>query len=94
MNKEDIVTIMKTYVSDYTSHKSAEDFESVRVADLLESSFDAVNFTMKLEEKLGLEEGVLDIETWAPKFADITFGRMAEELEQVFFKTDMKNINS
>lgn len=92
MKKEEILVAMKNYIHKYTSYKSIEDIEQIKVADILVSSFDVVDFTMQLEEGLGLGEDYLDLKVWAPKFIDITFGELALELEQLV--AELNNPNS
>lgn len=91
MKKDEIMLVMKKYIHNYTQHKEVENIEAIKVADILETSLDVVDFAMQLEDGLGLSEDYLDLKVWAPKFIDITFGELAAELEQLVIEFNKQN---
>lgn len=67
---------MKTFHPDVT----AEDMAKTKVADILDTSIDVVEFIIELEDNLGLEPDELDMKQLAPKFGDYDFTQLAEEI--------------
>jgi hypothetical protein len=82
MKSEQILDVMRDYVNSEPSIESPDKLEECKVVEVLETSFDVVEFTMHLEERLGLDEDTLDLATWGEKMADATFGELAVQVEQ------------
>lgn len=91
MNKTEILQFMQDYIVKNTAHKSITDIADYRMTELLTSSLDIVYFAVDLEEVLGFEEDTLNIEEWVAKFEKVTFGELAEQLEQMV--VDIKGTN-
>jgi len=83
MQQSTIFEIMHSYVTAANLAKNLQNLESQKVADVLVSSFEVVELTMELEERLGLDSDVLDVAQLAPKFATLTFQELAVEIAQV-----------
>jgi len=92
MQHSTIFEIMRSYVTEANLAKDLQNLESQKVADVLVSSFEVVELTMELEERLGLGSDVLNIAQLAPKFATLTFRELAVEIAQLLNpKTPMLN---
>lgn len=92
MQHSTIFEIMRSYVTEANLAKDIQNLESQKVADVLVSSFEVVELTMELEDRLGLGSDVLNIAQLAPKFATLTFRELAIEIAQVVNpKTPMLN---
>jgi len=92
MQHSTIFEIMRSYVTEANLAKDLQNLESQKVADVLVSSFEVVELTMELEDRLGLGSDVLNIAQLAPKFATLTFRELAVEIAQLLNpKTPMLN---
>jgi acyl carrier protein len=77
MQQEQILSVMKEYFADLHGPERVEDFESLRAADLIEDSVDAVTFIMHLEDKTGRDIPVSEV---GPGFTSLTFKELASQL--------------
>ncbi|MCE7988514.1 MAG: hypothetical protein DYG89_45735 [Caldilinea sp. CFX5] len=92
MQHSTIFEIMRSYVTEANLTKDLQNLETQKVADVLVSSFEVVELTMELEDRLGLGSDVLNIAQLAPKFATLTFRELAVEIAQLLNpKTPMLN---
>lgn len=92
MQHSTIFEIMRSYVTEANLAKDLQNLETQKVADVLVSSFEVVELTMELEDRLGLGSDVLNIAQLAPKFATLTFRELAVEIAQLLNpKTPMLN---
>jgi acyl carrier protein len=91
MNSAEIFEVMKTYVKRFNPEIDQAELGNQKVSEVLISSFDAVEFTMHLEDELGLEEETIRIEELAPKFEKLSFAELADEITQLLNEVHSDN---
>jgi acyl carrier protein len=77
MQQDQILSVMKTYFAELHGPEELENFETLRAADLIEDSIDAVTFIMHLEDKTGRDIPTSEI---GPSFTGLTFQELAGQL--------------
>jgi acyl carrier protein len=77
MQPVQILTVMKEYFADLHGPEKLENFETIRAADLIEDSVDAVTFVMHLEDKTGRDIPMAQV---AAGFTGLTFQELAAKL--------------
>lgn len=80
MGREEILTWARSWVESNKSTKKAGDLAAANVSDVITQSVDVVEFTLDLEEALGMNEEGLDLEALTPKLATLTFAELADEI--------------
>ncbi len=80
MNQEEILSWARSWVESNKLSKDAGDFAREKVSDIITQSTDVVEFTLDLEEALGMEDTGFDLDALAPKFATLTFAELADEI--------------
>lgn len=82
MNSHTVMQAITAYIVENEPEIDVESIGNVKVVDVLVSSFEVLELVMELEEALGLEEEALEITELAPKFAQLTFDQLADEIAQ------------
>lgn len=77
MEREQILGMMKEYFADLRGPEELENFETLKAADLIEDSLDAVTFVMHLEDKMGLDIPMAQVATG---LTGMTFEELARQL--------------
>ena len=82
MNRNAILQAMAAYIEENMADIEIAALANTKLVDILVSSFEVLDFTMELEEKLDLTEEAFDITELSPKFASMTFAELADDLAQ------------
>jgi hypothetical protein len=82
LSTEKILGVMHDCVKVFHPDLTLEDMTTSRVADILETSIDVVEFMIELEENLDLEPEELDMQKLVPKFEAYDFAQLADEIDQ------------
>jgi acyl carrier protein len=77
MQQNQILEAMKAYFADLHGAEELKDFETIKAADLIEDSVDAVTFVMHLEDETGRDIPLAEV---APGFTTMTFKELASQL--------------
>jgi acyl carrier protein len=77
MKQDQILVVMKEYFADLHGPEKVEGFETLRAADLIEDSVDAVTFIMHLEDKTGRDIPMSEV---GAGFTGMTFKELAGQL--------------
>ena len=80
MNSNTVLQAMAAYVAENMAEIDTATLADIKVVDVLVSSFEVLDFTMELEEKLDLTEETFDITELSPKLAGMTFAELAADL--------------
>ena len=80
MDREEILSFARSWVESNRSTKDSDDLAREKVTDIITQSADVVEFTLDLEEALGMHDHGLDLEALAPKLATLTFAELADEI--------------
>ena len=80
MNQEEILSWARSWVESNKLSKDFGDLAREKVSDIITQSTDIVEFTLDLEEALGMDKTGFDLEELAPKFATATFAELAYEI--------------
>jgi hypothetical protein len=80
VNQEEILSWARTWVESNKLSKDAGDLAREKVSEVITQSTDVVEFTLDLEEALGMDDTGFDLEELAPKFATFTFAELADEI--------------
>lgn len=80
MNQEEILSWARSWVESNKLSKDAGDLAREKVSDIITQSTDVVEFTLDLEDALGMDDTGFDLEELAPKFATLTFAELADEI--------------
>lgn len=83
MDTTQILDVMKQYVELRKPDLHVQHIAGMPVTDVLKSSIDIVDFVLYLEEALGLEEDVVDLDRLGPRITErITFEALVVEVLQ------------
>lgn len=82
MDTTQILKVMHNYVKTFHPDMTLEDTAKQKVAVILESSLEVVEFVIELEDHLGLDADELDMKQLAPKFETYNFTQLAEEIQK------------
>ncbi len=80
MNKEEILSFARSWVATNELCDGAGDLDREKVTDVIAQSTDLVEFTLDLEDALGLGDRGFDLEELAPKLATLNFAELADEI--------------
>jgi len=77
MEQDKILSFMKAYFADLHGPEAVKDFETLRAAELIEDSVDAVTFIMYLEQKTGRDIPMSEV---GAGFTSLSFKELAGHL--------------
>ena len=80
MGRDEILSWAHTWVESHQSNKDAADLAQQKLSDVITQSADVIEFTLDLEEALGMDDTGLDLEALTPKLATLTFAELADEI--------------
>ena len=80
MNQDEILSWSRTWVAANGPSEDPGDVAGDKVSDVIPQSADLVEFTLDLEEALGLDDSGFDLEELGPKLATLTFAELADEI--------------
>lgn len=80
MNQNEILSWARSWVESNSPNGDEGDLARDKVSDIITQSADLVEFTLDLEEALGLDDSGFDLEELAPKLATLTFAELADEI--------------
>jgi hypothetical protein len=80
VNQEEILSWARSWVESNKLSNDPGDVAREKVSDIITQSTDIVEFTLDLEEALGMDDMGFDLEELAPKLATLTFAELADEV--------------
>jgi hypothetical protein len=89
MNSNTVLQAMAAYVEENMAEIEIATLADTKVVDVLVSSFEVLDFTMELEEKLDLTEETFDITELSPKLASMTFAKLADDLANLLNQREL-----
>ena len=78
-----VMQIINDYIEEYQPEVELDGLQNEKITDVLTHSYDVVEMSMEIEEKLEVKEEVIDLETWAVQFAQMSFGELANKVAQI-----------
>ena len=82
-DSKQVMQIINDYIKEYQPEVDLDNLHNEKITDVLTHSYDVVEMSMEIEERLEVKEEVIDLESWAVQFAQMSFGELADKVAQI-----------